>query len=95
MSRRPRSAALRALHTAVVALARGAHGGVDVARVAALDFVEGWPSDGSITGRVRPDADGTDGVGDVVQLHAQDSRANAAAHYLLQQLTRQSLTNTA
>jgi hypothetical protein len=79
----------------VVALARGAHGGVDVLRIAALQLVKrlavGGIDDGEGAARCRWHGR----VGDVVQLHAQDSRANAAAHYLLQQLTRQSLTNTA
>jgi hypothetical protein len=46
----------------VVALARGVHGGIDVLRVAALDLVETWPSDGSITGMVRPDEEGVEAL---------------------------------
>jgi hypothetical protein len=44
------------------AVARGAHGGVDVGGVAALDSSNTWPSDGSMTGRVRPETDGTEAL---------------------------------
>jgi hypothetical protein len=63
ISRRPAlGGAMTLLPHRVVALARGVHGGVDVVRVAALDLVETWPSDGSITGIVRPDEEGTEAL---------------------------------